>query len=84
MFDRTSLDKLFKRLEKSENPSTEAHYVVINDGGHYVGQIIFVGKELHIEVDGFPNQKRLYSTNLPIKSNAQFATEVERAGLQIL
>jgi len=84
MFDRTSLDKLFKRLEKSGNPSTEAHYVVTGEDGSYVGQVVFVGEELNIEVDRFPNQKKFYSTNLPIKTNAQFAFEMERAGLAIL
>jgi|GEM_PF-3269523 len=84
MFDRKDLDKIFERLRKSENPSTDAHYVVADADGKYVGQVVFVGEELNIEVDGFPNQKEFYSTNLPIKSNAQFATELERAGLQVL
>lgn len=44
---------------------------------------MFIGNELSIEVDNFPGQKKYFSTTLPIDTYSQFASELERAGLEI-
>ena len=84
MFDNTKLDTVFKRQVKPGNPSCDAHYVVKDESGNDIAQVVFMGNELNIEVDNFPGQKQYYSTNLPVTSNIQFASELKRVGIDIL
>jgi hypothetical protein len=83
MFDKSKLDIVFSKLKKPGRQNSEHHYIVIDNIGNQTGQIMFIGNELSIEVDNFPGQKKYFSTTLPIGTYSEFASELERAGLEI-
>ena len=84
MFNKSILHTLFKNLKESGNKTAEHHYVVVNEHGTYIAQIVFNHNEMMIEVDNFPSEKKYYNSGLPIRSINEFMNDVQRAGVTLL
>ncbi len=84
-FDKSTLGEHFANLSRVEGKAYPDHYVISNEFGSTIAQIVFTpGDEMNIEVDNFPGQKQYYSSSIPCRSLLDFEMDLQRVGIDLV
>ncbi len=83
IFDPKHLEQLYSNLAVVEDKQF-SNYAVLDQIGNQVGQIVYMGDhEWRYLLDNFPAEKKFYSSNLPVKTQEQFESDIQRIGLKL-
>lgn len=83
IFDPKHLEQLYSNLAVVEDKQF-SNYAVLDQIGNQVGQIVYMGDhEWRYLLDNFPAEKKFFSSNLPVKTQEQFESDIQRIGLKL-
>ena len=85
-FDPASLHLRYSnlRIPNATDPFCKYRYIVRDKIGHDAGDIGFGNGGMLVFVDNFPSQKKYYRQEIPIRTWAEFESDIARAGLPLI
>lgn len=83
-FDLRKLHTLYQRLSVAKKDHSKIHYVLSNEQGSTVGQIVVSNQGgIAVEIDNFPSPKKYFSYDLPVATFEDFESDMSRCGLAV-
>ena len=82
ILDKNTLEHQFVGLQRVEQSNYPHHFLLNNKFGSTVAQIVWLNNnELRVEIDNFPHDKKYFSSNIPVRTQKEFISDMERIGL---